>query len=231
MPSDMLNATFAAAAAAAFNATPAAGPYTLALSNSFIWISLPNMTTPSTLSTLLARIRSLAGASDTSGLYLPPAYASDTSLMAGYRSQLLALADFYSNPHAPSMESAFATGTRLPAAILHPFSRGTVRLNGTNPLGLPILDYRSASNPIDMDLHLIHLRYLRRTIQSQTFRGLSAVELQPGLAAQSDEELAAYIRKSTTQSFMHPCCTTAMMPREKGGVVSAGLQVHGAAGL
>ncbi|KAK0614950.1 hypothetical protein B0T17DRAFT_646176 [Bombardia bombarda] len=45
-------------------------------------------------------------------LYLPPEYGSDPSLIAGYRDQLQALADLLANPRAPSIESAFATGTR-----------------------------------------------------------------------------------------------------------------------
>ncbi|KAK1756595.1 hypothetical protein QBC47DRAFT_298829 [Echria macrotheca] len=230
LPSAMLNATFAAAALAAFNATPATGPYTLAMSNSFIWPSLPNMTTPSTLSTILSRIRSLATAPP-SELYLPASYASDPTLVAGYRSQLRALWGIYSNPHAPSLESAFSTGTNLPAVLLHPFSRGTVRLNVTHPLSLPVLDYRSASNPIDMDLHLVHTRYIRKTIQSATLKGLGAVEVNPGRDVQSDEELVKWIRGATTQSFMHPCCTTAMVPRGEGGVVGADLKVYGVMGL
>ncbi|KAK0642866.1 GMC oxidoreductase-like protein [Cercophora newfieldiana] len=231
MPQDMLNPPFAAAAAAAFNSTPATGPYTLAMSDSFIFISLPNMTTPASLSTLLSKIHSLATANSTTALYLPPVYSSDPTLLAGYRAQLLALADLYASPHAPSLESAFATGTTLPAALLHPLSRGTVRLNGTHPLQPPVLDYRSASNPIDVDLHLVHLRYVRRAMQAKTMRGLGVVGVQPGVGVQSDEEMVKYIRGKTTQSFMHPCCTTAMMPREWGGVVSAELKVHGAAGL
>jgi choline dehydrogenase len=34
-----------------------------------------------------------------------------------------------------------------------------------------------------------------------------------------------------TFSFMHPCCTAAMMPKSKGGVVGPDLKVHGADGL
>jgi len=183
---------------------------------------------------VINRIRGLAAAgplNNTGVLFLPSDYASDTTLAAGYRAQLLVLAGLLANPRAPSLESAITTGTRIPAGLLHPLSRGTVRLNTTDRLQQPVLNYRSASNPIDMALHLIHLRYIRRTLQSETLRGLGAVEVQPGISLQSDEELIGYIRAQTTQSFMHPCCTTAMMPRSKGGVVGPDLRVHGATGL
>jgi choline dehydrogenase-like flavoprotein len=226
----MLDPAYAAAAATAFNQTPAQGPYTLAMSNSAIWVSLPNMTAD--YSPILDQIRALAASTTNSAsLHLPAAYASDPTLTAGYRAQLLALADLLANPHSPSLESAFATGTSAAAVLLHPLSRGTVRLNLTHPLDVPILDYRSVSNPIDMALHLVHLRYLRRMVQTDTLRGLGAVETQPGESVQTDEGLVGYIRDKTVQSYMHPCCTAAMMPREKGGVVRRDLRVHGARGL
>jgi choline dehydrogenase-like flavoprotein len=225
----MLNATYAAEAAAAFDATPATGPYTLAMSNSAIWVSLPNVT--ATYSTIIDAIRHLAKTPDPSALHLPAAYNADKTLTAGYRTQLLHLADLLANPHSPSLESAFATGTSAAAVHLHPLSRGTARLNLTDPFAPPILDYRSASNPLDIAVHVAHTRYLRRMIHTDTLRGLGAVEVAPGEALQTDEELAGWVRGNTVQSYMHPCCTVAMMPREEGGVVGRDLRVHGAAGL
>ncbi len=226
----MLNATYAAAAAVAFNQTPAQGPYTLAMSNSAIWVPLPNIT--ATYTTITDAIRLLANTSDPAALHLPPAYNGDATLVAGYRAQLLALAELYSNPHSPSLESGFATGTSAAAILLHPLSRGTARLNATHPFEPPILDYRSASNPVDMALHVAHTRYLRRMPQTATLRGLGAVEAAPGEGlAQTDADLEAWIRANTVQSYMHPCCTAAMLPRARGGVVAPDLRVHGAAGL
>ena len=40
-----------------------------------------------------------------------------------------------------------------------------------------------------------------------------------------------YTKDQMTFSFMHPCCTAAMMPKAKGGVVGPDLKVHGADGL
>ncbi|KAK4129027.1 GMC oxidoreductase [Parathielavia appendiculata] len=229
LPSEMLNETFAAEAAVAFNQTPAQGPYTLAMSNSAIWVPLPNIT--ATYSTIIDSIRRLANATHPASLHLPPSYNSEPTLIAGYRAQLLALADLLANPRSPSLESTFATGTSAGAVLLHPLSRGTVRLNLTSPFDPPVLDYRSASNPIDLSLHLAHTRYLRRMMHTDTFKALGAVEVQPGETVQTDEELEAFVRRSTVQSYMHPCCTAAMMPREKGGVVGPDLRVHGAGRL
>jgi hypothetical protein len=83
-----------------------------------------------------------------------------------------------------------------------------------------------------MDLHLAHVRYLRGLLNTPTMRSHSASETVPGAdVAASDELLAGYVRANSTLSFMHPCCTAAMMPRSKGGVVGTDLRVHGAKGL
>jgi hypothetical protein len=226
----MLNATFAAEAAAGFNQTPAQGPYTLAMSNSAIWVSLPNITAD--YATIIDAIRAQAASPDAAALHLPPAYNGDETLIAGYRAQLEQLAQLHANPRSPSLESAFATGTSPAAVLLHPLSRGTARLNATHPFEPPVLDYRSASNPIDLTLHLAHTRYLRRMTSTDALQGLGVVEVGPGEAAAADEaRLEAYVRQSTIQSYMHPCCTAAMLPLDKGGVVGSDLRVHGTEGL
>ncbi|KAL2263162.1 hypothetical protein VTK26DRAFT_7986 [Humicola hyalothermophila] len=254
LPSAMLDPAYAAEAAAAFDQIPAQGPYTLAMSNSAIWVSLPNLI--DSYPALLSRIRALATVDHTrsnlttesaiASLHLPPAYAlespsSQAALVAGYRAQLRALAGLLGNERSPSLESTFATGTRASAILLHPLSRGIVRLNATHPLAPPLLDYRSASNPIDVALHVAHTRFLRRMVATPAMRRLGAVEVAPGEGVgvgggdgdgdSDDEELVRFVRESTVQSYMHPCCTAAMMPRRKGGVVRPDLRVHGASGL
>jgi choline dehydrogenase len=228
MPSDMLDPTFAADAVIGFNETPARGPYTLAMSNSGIYLSLPNITTG--YMSIVDSIRYMT----TNGLpsqYLPADYNSDRSLLAGYNRQLSTLADFYANPRAPSIETPFASGNNVKAVLLHPLSRGTVRLNATDHLAQPILNYRVGANPIDFDIHVAHLKFLRRTLEMPSMQQYGAFETGPGPAVQSDDALRDYIKDSMTLSFLHPCCTAAMMPKELGGVVGPDLKVHGLKGL
>lgn len=223
MPSDMLDLAFAADAAAGFHETPARGPYTLAMSNSGIYLSLANMTT--VYMSIVNQIRSMAAGD--SAMHLPGDYKRDSTLVAGYKRQLSVLAEFYANPKAPSLETPWATGTRAVAIMLHPLSRGNVRLNSTDHLSQPILDYRSGSNPIDFDLHLAHLKYLRRILRTPTMLRYGAIETLPGLSSQSDDALREHIKAHMQFSYMHPCCTAAMLPRELGGVVGPDLRVHG----
>jgi choline dehydrogenase len=228
MPTDMLDPAFAADAAAGFNETPARGPYTLAMGNSAIYVSLPNMTAD--YMTIVESIRSTAS-DGSAAAYLPADYVSDPTLIAGYLRQLFVLADFYANSKAPSIETPWATGTSFRAFLLHPLTRGTVRLNLTDHLAQPILDYRAGAHPVDFDIHIAHLKFLRRTLDTPTMQRYGTVETGPGLAVQSDEALHEYIKDSMTLSFLHPCCTAAMLPKELGGVVGPDLKVHGLKGL
>jgi choline dehydrogenase len=226
MPSDMLDPAFAAKAQAEFNMTPARGPYTLAMSSTALYISLPNIT--ANYMDVANKMRDTVG-DGSSSLYLPA--NSDPRLIAGYNRQLSILAAFYSSPEAPSVEVPFATGTAMRPILLHPLSRGTVHLNLTDHLARPLLDYRAGTNPIDFDINIAHLRWLRKVIDTPTLQKYGSVEVTPGLSVQSDEDLKAYVKESMVLSHMHPCCTAAMMPKSLGGVVGPDLRVHGAAGL
>lgn len=224
----MYDSTFAADATAAFNEVPASGPYTLAMANVAIFVPLPNVT--SDYMRIIDRIRGLVQ-NGTAASFLPPDYRADPTMIAGYEHQLSVQADALANPKYPSIESGWATGTSVRAINLHVLSRGTVRLNQTDPLEQPILDYRAASNPVDLDLFLAHLKYLRRMMETPALKSRGAVETAPGPEVTGDEALLDYVKDSMTLSFMHPCCTAAMMPRSRGGVVGPDLRVHGAAGL
>lgn len=148
--SEMLNFSFTADATAKFNETPARDPYTLAMANTGIYLSLPNIT--SEYQRIVDSIRSSVTIG-TAPSYLPGDYDSDPTLSRDYDRQLSTLADLYAKPKSPSIEVPRATGASLPAFLLHPLSRGTVRLNLTDHLAPPILDYRAGTNPVDFDIH------------------------------------------------------------------------------
>jgi choline dehydrogenase len=228
-PSEMQNPSFLAAATAAFNATPARGPYTLAMANSALYLSLPNAT--SQFAAIIAEIRAIAANATAAAAYLPATHRDDPRMVAGYAAQLRATADLLANPDAPSLEVPWATGTAIRLPLLHPLSRGTVRL-GADALGVPVVDARVASNPVDMALHAAHVRWARGMVATPAMQAFGAVEVGPGAAVAADDgALAEFIKDQMVMSFLHPCCTAAMMPESKGGVVGPDLRVHGAARL
>ncbi|KAK7968714.1 dehydrogenase xptC [Apiospora saccharicola] len=198
LPRDMYDPAFLADATAGFDEIPARGPYTLAMRNSAIYIPLANMTAADFESIITTIKQQLANPpSRHAALYLPP----------------------ISETRRPWWRAPFGggpTSLSISPVTLHPFSRGTVRLNATHPLEQPILDYRAASNPLDLAVAVVHLRYLRRIMDTPTMRALGAVEARPGSNITSTEELEEYVRESVQLSTHHPCCTAAMLPRELG---------------
>jgi choline dehydrogenase-like flavoprotein len=199
------------------------------MSNSALYLSLPNMST--TYMEIINKINDMVDDGSASS-YLPEIHRSDPRMISGYKHQLTVLANFFANPKAPSFETAFATGTSLSAIHLHPLSRGTVRLDLKQPLEIPIIDYRAGSNPVDFDIHIAHVRYLRRLNSTDTMLKYGAFETPPLQSVQDDyASLLKYVKDTMVFSYMHPCCTAAMMPEEKGGVVGPDLKVHGVEGL
>ncbi|KAK0726479.1 GMC oxidoreductase-like protein [Apiosordaria backusii] len=228
MPEQMEDPAFKADATTAWNEVPARGPYTMALGNQAIYISLPN-TTPNYPAIIRKILKQTADGSAAS--FLPPDYRENAALVKGYKDQLLAMAKLLLNPKVPNLETPWSTGYSTAAILLHPLSRGTVRLNLTDHLAQPIVDTRHGSNPVDFDMQLANVRWSRRLLDTPTMQRYGAVEIAPGGNVQSDAELLEYIKSAATLSYQHPCCTAALGPKNRGGVVDDKLRVHGAKGL
>ena len=216
------NETFRDEAIALYAERPARGPYTLAMGNSAIYVSLPNVT--SDYEDIVAAIR--AQVEDGTALsYLPddvPAAVAD-----GYLAQLSLLADSHANPRHPILESPWMSTAPGNGFLLKPLSRGSVRLNASDHDAEPVIDYRTAENPIDMDVMAAFTPFFRRYFETEIMQGLGPTEVAPGADVTDPEEIKEYMRGVITPSFMHPCCTASMMPESKGGVVGPDLKVHG----
>ena len=118
----------------------------------------------------------------------------------------------------------------LTFSIAHPLSRGFIEINSTDPLTPPIVDFRTGSNPVDLSLFTEAYRFGRRLVQTPAIQELVPTELTPGPSLQTDEELLGFSRNSLTTMF-HPVGTSAMQPREIGGVVDHNLMVYGTRNL
>jgi choline dehydrogenase len=126
-------------------------------------------------------------------------------------------------------EFAFSGTAPINSWIMHPLSRGTIRINSTYPdpvASPPIVDFATAANPVDMQLLVLILRAERRVL-GPSFAYLQPAETDPGPNVTSDADIEAVFRsRMVSSSDAHPCCTAAMMPRELGGVVDAELKIY-----
>lgn len=131
---------------------------------------------------------------------VPPAYAEV------YKKQHEILLRTHSNPLAPADES---TAGSL-ALLLRPLSRGYIRPRTSNILDEVIMNWRTLTNPLDMEILLSSIKFSRRFFQSETMKQFSPREVQPGPGVVSDEDLIAFIRRSASPSNAHTCCTLSL---------------------
>lgn len=109
--------------------------------------------------------------------------------------------------------------------IMHPLSRGTVHINTTNPLAIPVNSPNYLSKNYDIAAMLAGVKYARSLATIPPFSDLLA---DGGItpSGTSDEDLTSWIRQAVGSGW-HPAGTAAMAARELGGVVDSNLKVYG----
>jgi choline dehydrogenase len=115
--------------------------------------------------------------------------------------------------------------------VLHPLSRGWVRIRSDDPTALPRFQFNLLKEPQDVAA-MIHAVRLSRELHAQwPIGGLIAEELMPGVSVHDNAQLAAYIRQNAEHRH-HPLGTCRMgTAADPGAVVDAQLRVHGIDGL
>ena len=219
------NATFRSEAIAQYKANNT-GPYTAYIVCSAIFLPGPAFVGNFTAS-LAQEI-----AAQAPNEYLPADVPAE--VVAGYAAQKAILHNSFLSNTSAILEHLFQGSPRGTAILLKPFSRGTIRLNATDPLGDPVVGYRLLSNPVDLKLHVRMQQYLRNHFAtSPALTPLGPVELDPGPSLPSDKDVEDWLIKKgkLSASNAHQVGTAAMMPRELGGVVDAELRVYGTKGL
>ena len=109
---------------------------------------------------------------------------------------------------------------------------GQVTLRSSDPRDTPDILFNSFSGKgADEDLAAVvaGIEFARRMTAHLTSRNVIAEELLPGPAVRSTEQLGQFVRDRAWGH--HAAGTCAIGPREAGGVVDAGLRVHGTTGL
>ncbi|KFA54622.1 hypothetical protein S40293_02206 [Stachybotrys chartarum IBT 40293] len=165
--------------------------------------------------------------------YLPE--NTDPTVVAGYVQQKQTLARQLRSDASTLLEVPFSGGSSFSIVLCKCVSRGTIHISpnddGIEPTGRgdvePIVDYRSFSNPLDVDLVVELLRGTRQFMSSDAMvEAFEPVEISPG-ADLPEEELREWIASRISPSTGHPIGTASLAPRELGGVVGPGLTVYG----
>ncbi|MGE7955487.1 GMC family oxidoreductase [Pseudomonas sp. NPDC089530] len=120
-------------------------------------------------------------------------------------------------------------GVSLHIAVMHPQSRGQVRLNSAAPHDKPIIDSHFLSHPEDLRKLVEGVRLVRRLAASPAFARRLEGELVPGAHVESQAQIEQWIRDSLGTVF-HPV-GTCKMGHDDQAVVDDQLRVHGVQGL
>ncbi|KAI1133777.1 hypothetical protein F5Y10DRAFT_228540 [Nemania abortiva] len=156
----------------------------------------------------------------------------DPTVLEGYKKQRELLIQEFEGQGAAVGTLNWGTSSSSVIYNLKPLSRGTVNINSTDPLASPVLDYRTATDPIDLAVYVALFRRNRELFAAPDMASLGPVEASPfGAQLQTDEEIIAVLRQQINPSNGHQCCTAAMLPRDLGGVVDSEWNVHGVQGL
>ena len=167
--------------------------------------------------------------------YLSDIYTNSEELKAGYQAQHAIMTKIIKREDVSVFEYTFGGKPDLSFHPQKPFSRGTIRINSTDPHPAnspPLIDFRATTHPFDMKIAILGLRFGRNIMTSEEMSTLGTLEIVPGGNITSDTELEELFRtRYVNPSNAHPVGTTAMMPLELGGVVDSNLRVHGTTGL
>jgi choline dehydrogenase-like flavoprotein len=156
----------------------------------------------------------------------------DETVLKGYIAQRAALLKQFASDDIGVGTVHWGTANAALVYHLKPLSRGTVTIASTNPLDNPLIDFRTGTDPADVAVYTALFRKNRELFAAPSMQVLGPTEAAPfGAQLTTDEEIYAVMRDLINPSNAHQCCTAAMMPREKGGVVSSEQKVHGVRGL
>jgi choline dehydrogenase len=116
-------------------------------------------------------------------------------------------------------------------SLMHPKSKGTITIRDADPASPPVIDPNFLSEEQDLDAMVQGIKVARQILGSPAFDKVRGEEIQPGIAAQSDAEIAQYVRDYCATVY-HPVRTCAMGPVEDSqSVVDTELRVKGIQGL
>jgi choline dehydrogenase len=113
--------------------------------------------------------------------------------------------------------------------LLHPQSRGSVKLRSTDPRDKPRIQFNLLQTEDDRAAFRRYVRFTRNFFEMQPAAGLVSREVIPGGQIQTDADIDAFVR-SRIGTAMHPTSTCAMGTGAEA-VLDARLQVHGLSGL
>ncbi|KAF8706722.1 GMC oxidoreductase, partial [Rhizoctonia solani] len=210
------NATFAAAAAAQYNTTQDG---ILSYSGSIIsFFNLDPLATSAEIANLTAQLNQ-----EIASEKLTPLEKASYKIQKEWLKEKVG----YAGSSAPKANTSYMS---LVSAIQHPFSRGNIHINSSNPLVAPRIDPNYFSKSIDLQTLVQTVRFGHKLSKTEPLASLVVARQDPTPEVTSNNAIIEYV-KANAASIHHPIGTAALAPREIGGVVDVDLKVYGTANV
>ena len=134
-----------------------------------------------------------------------------------------------SNPWFPGIKKRAGHRFTTRLAVLHPRSRGYVKLHSADPARPPRVKWNLFSDPIDLETLREGVKLARRIHDSGPYKSLLKGEIAPGPNVKTDAEIDEWLRNNC-QTAQHPA-STCRMGTDDDAVVDAELRVKGVEGI
>ncbi|KAI1825906.1 choline dehydrogenase [Xylaria intraflava] len=129
--------------------------------------------------------------------------------------------------HSPVAPENYFT---IACGLNHPLSRGRVHITSGNSVSKPMIDPAYLSDPTDLAILSRGVQFIDTIANQPGMQQLlkkNGSRLPAVASEMSDIKAAEQVVRERLWTMYHSCGTCAMMPRDKGGVVSERLLVHG----
>ncbi|KIK56299.1 hypothetical protein GYMLUDRAFT_263776 [Collybiopsis luxurians FD-317 M1] len=136
------------------------------------------------------------------------------------------------------VEKAFATVPAqdstsyisLVVSLPHPVARGSVHISSSDPLADPSINPNYLNNNYDTKIMTKAALFVRKLSQTAPLSEIIVRPSTPGPEVQTEAQFEKFVRNNLG-SMQHPIGTSAMAPRQLGGVVDEKLSVYGTQNL
>ncbi|KAF8861777.1 hypothetical protein BDZ45DRAFT_647068 [Acephala macrosclerotiorum] len=197
------------------------GPWTAGAINTVAFPSLPS------ISQNWTNMMADASSQNTTQHLIP---SLDRTVIAGYDAQKIILTDLLSRTDVSAYEILNDNVGLLAVAAMHPFSRGSVHIQSTNPYLQPLIDPRYCSNPFDCQVLVEALLFNNQLVNTTSMGLLSPTPYYPFFQGATRDSLMPAIKSGIRTEF-HGTGSTSMLPFNLGGVVDTHLRVYGTKNL
>lgn len=118
--------------------------------------------------------------------------------------------------------------------LLHPRSKGTVKLKSSNPFEYPLINSNFLSDPENIDINAVYegAKYILSLLQTQAFKSQNVTLQPPELPACAKHKMLSKAYwfcciRQVTMNVYHPMGSNRMGPNPDTAVVDSKLRVHG----